>query len=247
MLYFDDSLGVAYYRSGLTDNVIDRAKKKLSASTHKTSKAKYAVLKAAINTLAGSKMDQLSELKMKKVEDNEKYKITPNGANKKLISDSKSVIGSIIDNPSTGERRISIDVHKMAQHKPEATGNAKKIAKEQKREAKNKNRVNSHYLIYRIDENGSYLPEDFVMMQDITSYDKEEKDGKLVHTVMMLQVFTIDRAYVDKEELKKLKKENKMKMSYQNIRNFEKAHKIPALTPNIQKKLNELFKADSGD
>ena len=78
MLYFDDSLGVAYYRSGLTDNVIDRAKKKLSASTHKTSKAKYAVLKAAINTLAGSKMDQLSELKMKKVEDNEKYKITPN-------------------------------------------------------------------------------------------------------------------------------------------------------------------------
>ena len=246
-LYFDDSLGVAYYRSGLTDNVIDRAKKKLSASTHKTSKAKYAVLKAAINTLAGSKMDQLSELKMKKVEDNEKYKITPNGANKKLISDSKSVIGSIIDNPSTGERRISIDVHKMTQHKLEATGNAKKIAKEQKREAKNKNRVDSDYLIYRIDENGSYLPEDFVMMQDITSYDKEEKDGKLVHTVMMLQVFTIDRAYVDKEELKKLKKENKMKMSYQNIRNFEKAHKIPALTPNIQKKLNELFKADSGD
>jgi hypothetical protein len=66
-------------------------------------------------------MDQLSELKMKKVEDNEKYKITPNGANKKLISDSKSVIGSIIDNPSTGERRISIDVHKMTQHKLEAT------------------------------------------------------------------------------------------------------------------------------
>ena len=108
----------------------------------------------------------------------------------------------------------------MTQHKLEATGNAKKIAKEQKREAKNKNRVNSDYLIYRIDENGSYLPEDFVMMQNITSYDKEEKDGKLVH---------------------------KMKMSYQNIRNFEKAHKIPALTPNIQKKFNELFKADSGD
>lgn len=89
--------------------------------------------------------------------------------------------------------------------------------------------------------------EDFVMMQDITSYDKEEKDGSSVHTVMLLQVFTTDRAYVDKEELKKLKKENKMKMSYQNIRNFEKAHKIPALVPNIQKKLNELWKSDDSE
>lgn len=86
--------------------------------------------------------------------------------------------------------------------------------------------------------------EDFVMMQDITSYDKEEKDGSSVHTVMLLQVFTTDRAYVDKEELKK---ENKMKMSYQNIRNFEKAHKIPALVPNIQKKLNELWKSDDSE
>ena len=64
---------------------------------------------------------------------------------------------------------------------------------------------------------------------------------------MLLQVFTTDRAYVDKEELKKLKKENKMKMSYQNIRNFEKAHKIPALLPTIQKKLNELWKADDSE
>lgn len=131
MLYYDDSLGVAYYRAGLTDNVIERAKKKLSANTNHTSKAKY------------------------------------------------------------------------------------------------KNRQNSDYYIYRIDEKGNYLPEDFVMMQDITNYDKEEKDGKLVHTVMILQVFTTDRAYVDKEELKKLKKENKMKMNSPIV----KKNKIMAAKP----------------
>lgn len=250
MLYYDDSLGVAYYRAGLTDNVIERAKKKLSANTNHTSKAKYGVLKVAINTLIGGRMDQLSEIRMEKLEkkiekkSGKRYKITPNGENKKLISDDKGTVGSITDNQTTGERCFSFDYHKMAQHELEATGNAKKIAKEEKREAKYKNRQNSDYYIYRIDEKGNYLPEDFVMMQDITNYDKEEKDGKLVHTVMILQVFTTDRAYVDKEELKKLKKENKMKMNYQNIRNFEKAHKIPALVPTIQKKLNELWKAD---
>ena len=253
MLYFDDSTGVSYYRAGLTDNVIDRAKKKLSASTNKTSKSKYAVLKTAINLAAGSKMDQISELNLEKLEKmierkgNKRYKIIANGENKKIIKDDKGIVGTITDNPTTGERRFSIDSHKMRQHELEASGNAKKIAKEEKHEAKFKNRQNNNYHIYRIDEKGNYLPEDFVMRQEYTSYDKEEKNGKLVHTVLLFQVYTTDRAYVDKEELKQLKKENKMKMSYQNIRNFEKAHKIPPLAPNIQKKLNELFKADNED
>ena len=34
-----------------------------------------------------------------------------------------------------------------------------------------------------------------------------------------------------------------LKMTYQNIRQFERAHHIPAIAPAIQQKLNELWKS----
>ena len=60
---------------------------------------------------------------------------------------------------------------------------------------------------------------------------------------MVLQAFATDHAYVDKDELKQIKKQNKMKMTYQNIRQFERGHNIPALPSVLQQKLNELWKA----
>ena len=61
-------------------------------------------------------------------------------------------------------------------------------------------------------------------------------------TNIMMQVFTVDRAYVTKDELKQLKKENKMKMTYQNLQQFERGHKIPSLPAEIQKRINEAMK-----
>ena len=76
----------------------------------------------------------------------------------------------------------------------------------------------------------------------MTSFDEENKEGKNVHHVYCVQAFTIERAYVDKDELKQKEKDNKMKMTYQNIRQFERAHNIPALAPAVQQKLNDLWK-----
>ena len=253
MYYYDDEDGVSYYRVGLTDNVYDRTTKKLSASTANASKAMYGILKTTLNALVGGILNRASQIRMEKREEtlvnNNKeiqLKITPEGPGKKRISDFKGTIGYITDDLSAGQRRISINTDLMSRHRLEASGNAKKQAKREKREAKKKNQQKSDFIIYRIDEAGNYAPEDFVMAQYMTSYDKES-DGKDLHTVLAMQVFTTDRAYVDKAELKALKKANKMKMTYQNIQSFERSHKIPALAPTIQKKLNELWKADNGD
>jgi hypothetical protein len=251
IFYYDDSLGVVYYRVGLTDNVIDCKTKKLSANTRNASKAKYGILKTVLNALVGSKLNKRSELPMKKIEESlkksyeaNKVKITDEGPGKKRISDFKGTVGYITDNQSTGQRRYSVNMSKLYNDKLEATGKTKELAKREKKDAKKKNEQDNDYFVFRIDENGNYSPEDFMMMQYLTSFDKTEKDGRNVHVVMAFQVFTIDRAYVDKNELKALKKDNKIKMNYQNIRQFEQAHKIPALAPAIQKKLNELWKAD---
>jgi hypothetical protein len=56
--FYDDEDGIVYYRAGLTDNVLDRAKKKITASTSSTSKAIYGVVKTAINAFAGGILDK---------------------------------------------------------------------------------------------------------------------------------------------------------------------------------------------
>ena len=250
MFYYDDEDGVNYYRVGLTDNVYDRTTKKLKTNTVNASKAIIGLIKTTINTLAGSILNRASQIHMEKREESLvnknkdiKLTITPEGPGRKRISDFKGTIGHITDDQSAGQRRFSFDTHLISRHRLEAIGNTKKQAKREKRDAKKKNRQESDFIIYRIDENGNYQPEDLVMAQNMTSYDKE-RDGKTVHTVIAFQLFTTDRAYVDKAELKALKKANKMKMTFQNIQNFERTHNIPALTPVIQKKLNELWKVD---
>ena len=47
--------------------------------------------------------------------------------------------------------------------------------------------------------------------------------------------------------LGEIRKDNKIKASYANIRQFESDHKIPEMEPAVQKKLDELWKADTSD
>ena len=243
---YTDEFGMAYYRVGLTDNVYDVKTKKLKTSTINASKAKYGIIKTIIGATMGGKMNRLGSLPMKNAGDrlknnkNSKYKITQEGPGRQRISDSRGTIGYIVDEGN--QRRITFDSEKMARHNLEESGNAKKIAKEEKKETKKKNKQNSSFLIYRIDEDGKSRPEDYVMMEYIDSYDEVQKDGSLDHNVIGIQAFVTDRAYVDKDELKQLKKQNKMKMTYQNIRQFERGHNIPALPSSLQQKLNELWK-----
>ena len=129
----------------------------------------------------------------------------------------------------------------MLLHYLEVHGKDKLLAKKEKRDAKKQNRADTDYSIYRIDEDGNYGPEDFVMMESLNSYDKVD-DGETDHYINGLQVYAIERAYVTKEELKQRKKDNKMKMTLSNIQQFERKHNIPALSPAIQKAIEGLTK-----
>jgi len=249
--FYNDEDGVMYYRVGFTDNIYDRVTKKLKTSTTHTAKAKYAILKTAFSALAGNIVDKHSQIKMKPLEERikERYKdiqvkITDEGNGRKCISDFKGTIGYIVDNKEAGQRRFSYDSGKASAHRLEAQGKDKKLKKREAKDAKERNREDADFELYRIDDDGRCAPEDFMMSQWMTSYDKDNKKGESIHNVHCVQVFATDRAYVDKDELKQLKKENKMKMTYQNILQFERAHKIPALAPAIQKKLNELWKME---
>ena len=245
MFIYTDEYGVAYYRVGLTDNVYDRSTKKLTANTRSASKALYGVIKLAINTLAGGSMDKISHLRMKAADDrfkkNSKYTIVQEGPNKKRIKDSKGTVGYIIDDKAAGERRFTYEIRKDHAQEAETNAKTKKQAKREKRAAMRKNERDNCYIVYRVDDEGHSAPEDFMTFQYTTSYE-EEKEGKDEQTINSFQVFATDCAYVDKAELKERKKENKIKMTYQNIREFERLHKIPALSPTLQNKLNKLWK-----
>ena len=49
---------------------------------------------------------------------------------------------------------------------------------------------------------------------------------------------------MDKAELKQRKKDNKMKLTYENIEQFERQHNIPPLPSAVQQKINEVWKVD---
>ena len=251
---YDEKDGIMYYRVGLTDNVYDIAKKELKASTKHVSKASMGIIKFAVNTLIGDRLDRQSRIKRNKLEkaivgsnSKLKMKITDEGKGRKRISDFKGTVGYITDNMKTGQRKFSYNNSLIRTHELEAEGNTKKLKKQEARRANEKNQQQADFHLYNIDENGNYSPEDFVMSQLMSSWDEVQKDSSLVHNIICSQVFNVERTYVDKNELKQKKKENKMKMTYENVREFERTHNIPPLSPNIQKRLNELWKMDKDD
>ena len=239
--------GMYYYRAGLTDNSYDTTKKTVSGHTNMTSKAKYALLKTVFGAF-GSLLDRYSQISSKSFEERMKERgkeakltFTEVAPGKQVITDFKGTIGSVTDDMTDHLRRYSYDSHQLFLHNLEATGKDKKLRNRMEKAERKMNREESDYYLYRIDDKGNYGPEDLVMFQNMTSWDREE-DGKTEHVTVGMQVFTTDRAYVTKDELKQRKKDNKMKMTYANIRQFERDHNIPALAPAVQKNLDELWK-----
>ena len=248
LYYYSDKDGIVYYRVGMTDNVYDLAKKKMSFNTNHTARAQYKLIKTVLGMMGGL-LDKQSRIPERKVEDLLKSKgkpsklvITDIAPGKKRISDYKGTIGSITDDMQDHKRYFAYNTHELILHNLEATGDAKNLEKKKKRDEKKQNREESDFCVYHIDDAGNYAPEDFMMLQNLTSYD-DMSDGVPEHTILALQVFATDRGYVTKEELKERKKANKIKLNYANIRQFEKDHNIPPLDAAIQKKLNELWKS----
>lgn len=250
-IFYDETDGVKYYRAGLTDNVIDRQKKENKAKTRHISKAFIGIVKTLLNMLAGSAIDNQSQIRTNKFEKSlirhgkeVGLTITEESPNKKIIRDTFGIVGQIIDDKEAGQRHFAYDSHLIHKHKVQAGGNEKKIKKLEARDEKKKNRKDADFTIYQIDEDGNYLPEDFVMQQYLSDYDEVEKDGSLTHNFMLVQVFSIERAYATKDEVKQIKKDNKLEKSYEAIQQFERQNKIPDLPEAVQQKLNELWKID---
>lgn len=247
LFIFSEKEGIIYYRAGLTDNTYDPQKKKVTASTSHIARAKKGIIKTVLGML-GFALDALSEIKVKSVEERLQSKgknigltITDVAPGKKRISDKFGTLGYITDDKETSTRRFSYNFHELYMHYLQSQGMEKELEKKKKRDSKKKNRTETDYSVYQIDENGNYNPEDFVMMEDLTSYD-EEIDGETDHFINGMQVFTIERAYVTKEELKQRKKDNKLKMNMSNVQQFERQHNIPALPPSVQKAIEGLNK-----
>lgn len=260
---YDDHDGIMYYRAGVTDNIYERATHKLKTHTTHVSKSFKGIIKTIINMLFGSRLDGFSKISVLKGENAqlpyEEYiqkklkkeldmdlNITELEPGKMCLSDSLDVFGYVLYDKELGQRRFSYDSEVLSKRRLEKEGTKKMKKRRAESEAKTSNKQDVDFIIYKMDEDGNVLPEDFMMRMNYTSKDKMESDG-LHHNIFALQVFAIDRAYVDKDEVKQVRKDNKIKASYANIRQFERDHKIPEMDAAVQKKLDELWKVDSGD
>ena len=247
MYIYTSDKGIAYYRAGLTDNTYDPVRKTVEGNTKVATKSKSAPLKIFFGMLGGAinRYSQISpksfEERMEKRWKDVQLKFTRTSPTKQIITDCKGTVGSVTDDMTDHLRCFSYDEDKLFLHAEEVKGKDK--AKKEKNKGEIKNKEESHYFLYNIDDEGHYGPEDFVMSQNMSSWDWE-KDGKTTQVIACIQVFSTDRAYVTKDELKQRIKQGKMKMDYQNIRRFEEDHRIPALPASVQQKLNEIWKAD---
>ena len=74
---------------------------------------------------------------------------------------------------------------------------------------------------------------------DYDKYDKIYKKDE--HIRIWLESYSIDREYVDKQELKEKKKANKVKMSWAAIQELESKHNIPVLPAKALEEIKKLF------
>ena len=245
-----DKDDVCYYRAGVLNNSYNRKTKDVSSDEDHISGANMGALKSVLNMIIGLYIKPLASLRVSKMESRLKnaYKeinleFVPDGSGRQLIKDTLGLVGSIVDYPEKGERWYSYEQHTLSRHLIQITGSDKKKAKTEKRDERQKNREDQDFTVYHIDAEGNYSPEDFVMSQSATSYDSE-KYGQTVPVNILVQVFNVERAYVTKEELKEIKKENKMKMTYKNILDFEQSKKIAPLPEVFMNRINDFMKQE---
>ena len=236
--------GVLFYRVGLVDNFYNEEKDKLETSKQHFTKAKSAAMKTGGDLIMGFIVSDKATIHPETVEERllKKYKnlglkIVGDGGKKSII-DNYDTLGSITD--KNDQRRITMDENLAYLHQLEAGGKTKKLDKEKKQEAKVENAVRNSYCAYRIDDSGNYRPEDFLMEQHLYSGDYE-KHG---HCVFIMDFFATDRGYYSKEGMKQVKKDNKVKMTYDWAMQFERQHNIPALAPEILSKVHSLIVGD---
>ncbi|MBO7141093.1 MAG: hypothetical protein J6W19_11040 [Prevotella sp.] len=93
-----------------------------------------------------------------------------------------------------------------------------------------------------LDEDGKVQPENFVMDQAHLEYDKKDGNRK----ISVVYLYATDKGYMDKAEVKARGKEISKPyygdMSLEELAAYERAHNIPALSPEQQKAIRTLTK-----
>lgn len=235
--------GVLFYRAGLVDNFYNEEKRKQESSKQHITKAKSGTVKTVGNLIMNFIVDAKATIRTKTEEERmlQKYKdlglkIVSEGSSRKRIIDNYGTLGSIID--QNGQRRITIDETLAYLHYLEAENKTRELKKVEKRKAKVENAVSNSYCVFSIDDNGNYRPEDFLLEQHLYSGDYE-KHG---HCIFIMDFFATNRGYYSKEGMKQVKKNIKVKMTYDWTRQFEHDHAIPAFVPAVQQKVDELWR-----
>ena len=120
MYIYSSDEGIYYYRAGLTDNTYDPAAQTVKAKTEVVTKAKYAILKT-IFAMFGSKINNFSQIKVKKFEDRMKesgksvqLKFTDIAPGKQLITDCKGTIGSVTNDMGDQASPPTAEAHQSA-------------------------------------------------------------------------------------------------------------------------------------
>lgn len=243
-----DTLG--YYRSGITDNIYDLEKKKVSAKYHHFSKAFIGVMKFMLDMMLGSVINQHSELPtLSKPSATtvaleggipKELSLVEESPHRQRIDYNGKPIGYMVDDEASHQRRISIDNAEFSKLKIEEHGSKKQKKRFEERKSKTSNKESSRYIVYRMDE-GTCNVEDFMSLQVHDDFDQyDPKNNKTDHIRMWLEIFVTDRAYVTKEEAKERK--TRTPMTFESLQQFERQHSIapiPANTLNALKALVE--------
>lgn len=167
---------------------------------------------------------------------NEKYvtSIEPDGENCFVVKNPEEVVGHIVY--SDGLSYTTLDIDRMRIYS-ERTNGRKKVAKVME----DRDYTYRYTEVFRLDEDGKVQPENFVMEQAHLEYNK--KEGRKVNVAYL---YAVDKGYMDKDEVKARGKEiNKGRqgdMSLDELAEYERAHNIPALSPEQQKAILTLTK-----
>ncbi len=242
LVYFDED-GPLYYRGGVIDNTYDFSKQKTSSKTRSLSKGESGLLRFLISTAVGGRIDKLGQIHEKstyqKILDYAEQglvTLTREPSGRIMVSDSVCTLGYIDTDTVARTRTTSFNTRIFLANRKKAEAEAKgKKVKERKEKDE------TYYEVYRIDEEGRSRKEDFIMRQwQISS----EHSHSSTRYMILLQAYATDYNYIDKKEYKQLRKENKVDMDINELRQFEKAHNIPVLAPDVKAAVDKLFEKE---
>ncbi|MBO7610188.1 MAG: carboxypeptidase regulatory-like domain-containing protein [Muribaculaceae bacterium] len=247
LIYLDEE-GPIYYRGGVVDNTYEFAKKKASSKTRSLSKGANGLIRFLLSSLVGGRIDKLGQMHetstykdILEYEEKGKVTLTDESPDRRIVSDSICTLGYIDVDKEAGTRTTSFDKWTFREHIKAAEDRAKgkKMKKEEVEE--NETGEDSFYEVYRIDSEGRSRIDDFVMRQlQVGGTFKRTKKQYMI----LMQAYATERDYIDKKDYKALRKENKVDMDIKELRQYEKAHNIPPLAPNVQAQVDKLFEKE---